>query len=735
MNMTYNDFIKGKLRNHKSHGFTPGILSPRLWNWQSKIVDWAVRRGRCALFEDCGLGKTIQQIAWAEQVWLHTSQPVLILCPLSVAEQTVAEGSKFGWRIHHIREALEVQNGINITNYEKLDRLDPSAFSGIVLDESSILKSFTGKLRRRITDAFSGTPYRLACSATPAPNDYTEFGQQAEFLGVMSAPEMLATWFLNDTANTGTWRLKKHAAQDFWRWVSTWAACLTKPSDIGYSDEGFILPELRWHHEVVRVDLSTDQEGELIRCAELSATNIHQEFRRTCDDRCARAYAISQRYKGQPVIIWCNTNYEADALKRIIPDAVEVRGSDTEESKERKLDAFTTGKVNRIITKPEIAGLGLNWQHCHVCIFVGLSYSFEQLYQATKRTHRYGQTHPVECFVIQAETETSIMRAVKEKMHQHEEMLTQIQYAAQYLNNDNQDIKMKTEIETVRGREWTMHNGDCVRVTQSMQSDSIDFSVFSPPFADLFVYSQDIQDMGNCSNMDDFMEQFGFLVKELYRLTSPGRICAVHCCDLMSAKWKDGVIGLRNFSGEIIDAFRANDWIYHTRVTIWKDPVVEMQRTKALGLLHKQLCKDSAMSRVGNPEYLVVFRKPGENVKPISHEKSDFPVELWQKDASPVWMDIDQGNVLNGSIAKEQNDERHICPLQLDVIKRALRLWSAPGDTVLSPFAGIGSEGVCSVEMGRRFVGIELKESYFKTACDFLRQAESQPADLFEMGA
>lgn len=733
--MNYEELIKTKIVKQKSHGFEPGKLSKHLWDWQKQIVQWAVRRGRCALFEDCGLGKTIQQIAWAEQVFLHTGQPVLILCPLAVAEQTVAEAEKFGWNIQHIRDASEVQPGINITNYEKLDRLEPGAFAGIVLDESSILKSFTGKLRRRITDAFSGTPYRLACSATPAPNDYTEFGQQAEFLGVMSAPEMLATWFINDTANTGTWRLKKHATQDFWRWVSTWAACLTKPSDIGYSDDGFILPELRWHHEVVRVDLSTEQEGELIRCAELSATNIHHEFRRTCKERCSRALEIVNQFQNEPVIIWCNTNYEADELKRVIPDTVEARGSDSEENKERKLNDFTTGKALRIITKPEIAGLGLNWQHCRVSVFVGLSYSFEQLYQAVKRTHRYGQTKPVECFVIQAETETSIMRVVKEKMRQHEEMLEQIQFAAQYLNQETQTVKMKQDIQTMRGRDWTMHNGDCVRVTQSMPPDSIDFSVFSPPFADLFVYSQDIQDMGNCASMDDFIEQFGYIVTELFRITAPGRLCAVHCCDLMSAKWKDGVIGLRNFSGEIIDAFRERDWIYHCRVTIWKDPVVEMQRTKALGLLHKQLLKDSAMSRVGSPEYLLLFRKPGDNSKPISHDKSDYPVELWQKDASPVWMDIDQGNVLNGSIAKEQNDERHICPLQLDVIRRALRLWSNPGDTVLSPFAGIGSEGYCAVEMGRRFIGIELKESYFNTACAFLKNIEQQPADLFELGA
>jgi len=281
------------------------------------------------------------------------------------------------------------------------------------------------------------------------------------------------------------------------------------------------------------------------------------------------------------------------------------------------------------------------------------------------------------------------------------------------------------DINEVKGEDWTMYNGDCVRVcTNHIADNSVGLSVFSPPFADLFTYSNDLQDMGNCSGLDEFVVQFGFLVDELMRVTAPGRECAVHCCDLLSTKWKDGVIGYKDFSGALVKLFRDKGWVLHSKITIWKDPVTEMQRTKAHGLLYKTLRTDSANVRVGSPDYLLVFRKPGVNATPIRNE--GIPLDQWQKLASPVWMDIDQGDVLNGREASEDKDERHICPLQLGVIKNALLLWSAPGDLVFSPFAGIGSEGYCALQMGRKFVGAELKESYFKTACANLKSAKSQ---------
>lgn len=280
------------------------------------------------------------------------------------------------------------------------------------------------------------------------------------------------------------------------------------------------------------------------------------------------------------------------------------------------------------------------------------------------------------------------------------------------------------------GTQWECTNTDCIPFAQQAPSESIHLSVYSPPFANLYTYSDKLEDMGNCADDDEFIEQYTFLVRELIRMTKPGRMTCVHCIDLPSFKWKHGEVGLRDFPGAIIRAHTDAGFVYHSRITIWKDPVIEMQRTKSIGLLHKQLKKDSTMSRAGLPDYLMAFRKPGENVSPITHTADDFPVDQWQQWASPVWMNINQTRTLNVQAAREAADEKHICPLQLDVIERALVLWSNKGDVVFSPFMGIGSEGVCSVKLGRKFIGTELKESYFRQACGYLRQAEAESATL-----
>jgi hypothetical protein len=278
------------------------------------------------------------------------------------------------------------------------------------------------------------------------------------------------------------------------------------------------------------------------------------------------------------------------------------------------------------------------------------------------------------------------------------------------------------------GDNYGLYWGDCVDVVRQLPSESIGFSIFSPPFSNLFVYSDSECDMGNSATDQEFLKHYGFLLRELFRVTQPGRLSAVHCSDLPMTKWKDGVIAIKDLSGEIIRAHKEAGWDLHSRITIWKDPVVEMTRTKALGLLYKQLKKDSGRCRAGMPDYLLVFRKPGINANPIMQNPEDFPVSQWQEWASPVWMTVNQTNVLNAKVAREQADEKHLCPLQLDVIHRALILWSNPGDTVLSPFMGIGSEGVESLKIGRRFIGVELKEAYFKQAVAHIDAMDRQGA-------
>lgn len=279
-------------------------------------------------------------------------------------------------------------------------------------------------------------------------------------------------------------------------------------------------------------------------------------------------------------------------------------------------------------------------------------------------------------------------------------------------------------LDQAHGEAFSMYHGDSCEVLAGLPDDSIDFQVYSPPFASLYTYSNSERDLGNARDQDEFLKHYRFMVRELYRVHRPGRVVAIHCMNLPSSKERDGFIGLKDFRGDIIRLFQAEGWIYHSEVCIWKDPVTAMQRTKALGLLHKTIRSDSAMSRQGLPDYVLVFRKPGVNTKPIAHTAEEFPVSLWQQYASPIWMDINPSKTLQYRSAREHNDERHICPLQLEVIERCLNLWSAPGDVVLSPFAGIGSEGYVSLKLGRRFVGVELKASYYQQAVLNLKAVE-----------
>jgi hypothetical protein len=425
--MDYQDFLTRKKVSAPPTGFEvpEGKVNPTLFDWQRSVTRWACKRGNAALFEECGLGKTFQQLDYARLIYEETRDDFLIVAPLAVNAQTVREGAKLGIEVHSARSQSDVKPGINITNYEMLEHFDLSRFGGVVLDESSILKSFMGKTKRFLIESFSQTPYRLCCTATPAPNDHMEIGNHAEFLGIMKSNEMLSRWFINDTMKNGSYRLKKHAESDFWEWVASWAMALRKPSDLGaqYSDAAYKLPRLNMEQLFVDVDETIDADGALFRNPNINATTMHKEMRLTCEVRAGMARDIISQRPNEEWVVWCNTNYEADALKAVLPEAVEVRGNDSIAEKERKLTAFTNGEERIIITKPGIAGFGLNWQHCRNAVFVGLSYSFEQFYQALRRNYRFGQTREVNAHIITARTEGPILDAVRAKMAAHETMM------------------------------------------------------------------------------------------------------------------------------------------------------------------------------------------------------------------------------------------------------------------------------------------------------------------------
>lgn len=420
----YREFIAAKRRTLQPMGFEVGEekLNTNLFEWQAKVVAWSLRRGRAALFEECGLGKTLQQLAWAEQVVKYTNKPVVLLCPIGVRQQTKREAEKFSidCNVKVANDQSEVELGINLVNYEKLHLFDCRSFSGVVLDESSCLKNYTSQTKRILIEQFSKTPYRLACTATPAPNDQKELGNHAEFLGIMPSNEMLSRWFINDTMKAGGYRLKKHAMKDYWSWVASWAVCLSKPSDIGGSDIGYALPELSINRHVVTVDELVAPDGMLFNTVGISATTIHEEKRLTCEARADRAAKLAN--ESETCVVWCDTNYDADALKERINDCVEVRGSDKERDREYRFEAFLSGEAKRIITKPEIAGLGLNWQHCNHQVFGGLSYSFEQYYQAVRRCWRFGQLRPVTVDIVLADSDSAIESAIARKESDHQLM-------------------------------------------------------------------------------------------------------------------------------------------------------------------------------------------------------------------------------------------------------------------------------------------------------------------------
>ena len=419
---------------------------------------WTVRRtagwGRAAIFAECGLGKTGMQSVWAHEAVRAINKPALILAPLAVAKQTADEAAAFGVEVRQVRDGSEVKGaGVYVTNYDRLAKFDPSVFGAVVLDESSILKNFSGKTKNALEAAFSHTAYRLCCTATPAPNDYMELGNHAQFLGVMKSTEMLSRWFINDTMNAGGYRLKGHARDSFWRWVASWAVTMDKPSDIGFSDAGWILPELRLHEHIVSVDQTVgandhdEDQLRMFREVKVSATSIHREKRLTVDRRADKVAELVHAKPDEPWVIWCDTNEEAEAAA-VRCDASEVRGSMTIERKEELLDGFTRGHINRLVTKPSIAGFGLNWQHCNQTAFVGLSYSFEALYQAVRRFYRFGQGKPVDAHLVAAETEGKVLEAIKTKQRQHEEMRSGMISAAssEKANNINGYIP-KTNME------------------------------------------------------------------------------------------------------------------------------------------------------------------------------------------------------------------------------------------------------------------------------------------------
>ena len=510
----YSEFIASKSSANVPTGFDPGPLSEGLFDFQAAMVTWACRRGRSALFEDTGLGKTIQQVEWARQVAMHTGGRVLILAPLCVAQQTVAEAARFGIEIVYARKESDTDCAIVITNYEMVEHFDTESYAGVVLDESSILKSHDSKTRAKIIALFARTPYKLSCTATPSPNDHMELGNQAEFLGLMTATEMLAMFFVHDGGDTSKWRLKGHGKQRFWEWMATWSVCVRNPADLGFDGSAYVLPGLALHEHIIKSPEALP--GQLFSGLAQTLTERRDAKRQSMADRIKLTADLVNGHN-RSAIVWCHLNDESKALAAAIPDAVEVTGSMTADEKERAIMAFTHGEKRVIVSKASICGWGMNWQHCHDMVFAGLDDSFESYYQAVRRCFRFGQKHVVDVHLVSAESEGAVKTNLERKQSQANDMADSMVIHMRELTK--QTIKGATvekadyKREVATGQGWTFHLGDCVEVARELPDDSIDYSIFSPPFASLYTYSNSDRDMGNCKTTSEFYQHFQFLVR------------------------------------------------------------------------------------------------------------------------------------------------------------------------------------------------------------------------------
>lgn len=458
--MDYQEFLKKKKVSVQACGFDCEERNQALFDWQNDVVRWALRKGKCAIFTSCGSGKTRMQLQWAQKVHEHTGKPVLILAPLAVTQQTKREGETCGITVNVVRNQEQCVNGLNITNYEMLQHFDAAPFAGIVLDESSIIKHKEGKFRQMIQDMFEETPFKLCCTATPAPNDFMELGTHAQFLGVMKQTEMLATFFVHDGGETQNWRLKRHAEKKFFEWVAGWACCFNRPQDIGYEQEGYDLPELRVHEESVESKGTELIDGQMMMFAPVGKTLLERRSarRNSLEDRVARAAEIANATDEQ-VLVWCDLNNESKALTKAIRGAVEVEGNMSLEEKESGIVGFLTGKNRVLVSKPSIAGFGINAQNCHIEIFVGLSDSFEQYYQAVRRCWRYGQEKPVDVYIIISDAEGAVKENIARKQRDAERMTEElIAFTKEFLKSDlrqtTRDVDEYYAFEEMEVPEW-----------------------------------------------------------------------------------------------------------------------------------------------------------------------------------------------------------------------------------------------------------------------------------------
>jgi len=522
----------------------------------------------------------------------------------------------------------------------------------------------------------------------------------------MTSRDMRSNYFTTDKEliKGYKYRLKKYAEKEFYSWISEWAVMISKPSDLGFKDEGYSLPSLNYVEK--KIITHERENGLLFNSISVSATDFNNELRITKIQRLSEVADIVNK-SNERFIIWIKQNEEGEYLRSIIKDAIEVKGSDNIEYKEDKLLGFANNEFRVLITKTKIAQFGLNYQNCNNQIFASLDFSFESLYQAIRRSHRFGQKKTVNIYLITTDTMQNVINSIQDKESKFIKMQDEMRIAI-LSNKINKEIKI--ENKSTEGEGYKLILGDCVEEVSKLKDNSIDYSFFSPPFGALYVFSNDPKDMSNVKDNDEFLKHFKFLVKDLLRVIKSGRLVSIHMMQSTTLLGRDGFYSIVDFRGDIIRLFQDCGFHFHAENMIRKDPKTAAIRTKNRQLMWGTTKKDSSIIRPGLADYILTFKKPGENLVPI---QNNIPFDLWCKIAEPVWIEVNEGDTLDYRDARASDDERHITPTQLKPIEWCYNMWCNEGETVLSPFSGVASEGYVALKTNRKYIGIELKESYY----------------------
>lgn len=816
--MQYDDFLATKVKLANFSGFTlqADDIHPILYPHQRDIVRWAVEGGNRAIFAKFGLGKSIMQCEWQRQIVTQIDGNALIVCPLGVRQELIRDAAMLGMNVKFIRSKNEIDSSHNfyMTNYETIrdGKLSPDLFKAVSLDEASVLRSYGSKTYQEFLPLFDKVKFKLVNTATPSPNRFKELIHYAGFLGIMDTGQALTRFFQRDSTQANNLTLYPHKEEEFWLWVSSWAAFIQKPSDLGYSDDGYDLPELEVvYHEVQSNydNAGADRDGQnfLFKDPALGLSDASREKRDSLNLRIEKAKELVSESPDDHFVIWHDLEDERHAIQKNIPEAVSVWGSQDLEEREKRIVDFGNGEYRILSTKPIIAGSGCNFQrHCHREIFAGIGFKFNDFIQAIHRVQRFQQKHKVRIDVIYSEAEREVLRTLKKKWVQHDEMVENMtQIIKKYgLNQLAMKEKLTRSIGLerieVNGERFSVANNDCVKEAKLKEDNSVDLIVTSIPFANHYEYSPSYNDFGHTESNDQFWQQMDFLTPELHRMLKPGRIYACHVKDriLFGNATGTGAPTVSPFHCETIMHCKKHGFDYMGMITVVTDVVRENNQTYRLGW--SEQCKDGTKMGVGSPEYIIILRKPqtdrsrGYADVPVTKSKEEYTRAHWQVDAHAfwrssgnrqltaeemaqlgpdklaslftkysleniydyefhvkigeeletlgalpstfmslapgshdrdVWHDVVRMITLNSEQSK-RNTEKHICPLQFDIVDRLIERYSNKDELVYDPFCGLGTVPYRAILKGRRGGGSELNPAYFLDQVHYLKLAEKE---------